>query len=175
MYRLRKALYGLKQAPRAWYNMIDAYLLENGFDKCDGEPTLCIKENDEKQAHTNSNYHGVEVEQRRLQQHCQSNVIQVHDRQLDVLIVTRSDIMYAMSLVSRFMETPKETHWQVAKTILRNVNGKKQYGVLYTATNDFRSVGYADSDWAGSVDDKKSTSVYVSNLGSGTISWASKK
>ena len=29
--RLKKALYGLKQAPRAWYNRIDAYLLENGF------------------------------------------------------------------------------------------------------------------------------------------------
>ena len=46
VYKLKKALYGLKQAPRAWYNRIDAYLIENGFDKCDGEPTLYIKEND---------------------------------------------------------------------------------------------------------------------------------
>ena len=43
VYWLRKALYGLKQAPHAWYNRIDAYLLDNGFDKCDGEPTLYIK------------------------------------------------------------------------------------------------------------------------------------
>ena len=48
MYQLRKALYGLKQAPRAWYNRIYAYLLDNGFDKCEGEPTLYIKENDGK-------------------------------------------------------------------------------------------------------------------------------
>lgn len=40
VYRLRKAPYGLKQAPCALYNKIDAYLLDNGFDKCDGEPTL---------------------------------------------------------------------------------------------------------------------------------------
>ena len=41
--KLKKVLYGLKQAPRAWYIRIDAYLIENGFEKCDGEPTLYIK------------------------------------------------------------------------------------------------------------------------------------
>ena len=43
--KLKKALYGLKQAPRAWYSRIDAYLIEKGFEKCDGEP---IKENEGK-------------------------------------------------------------------------------------------------------------------------------
>ena len=46
--KLWKSLYGLKQAPRAWYNKIDAYLMDNGFKKCDGEPTLYIKVNDGK-------------------------------------------------------------------------------------------------------------------------------
>lgn len=45
--RLRKALYGLKQALRAWYSRIDAYLMDNGFDKCDGESTLYIKQSDD--------------------------------------------------------------------------------------------------------------------------------
>jgi len=45
---LKTALYGLKQAPRAWYSRIDAYLMGNGFDKCDGDPTLFIKESDDK-------------------------------------------------------------------------------------------------------------------------------
>ncbi|KAH9293522.1 hypothetical protein KI387_041275, partial [Taxus chinensis] len=35
--------------------------------------------------------------------------------------------------------------------------------------------GYTDSDYAGSVDDRKSTSGYVFHLGSGPISWISKK
>ena len=48
MCRLKKSLYGLKQAPRAWYSRIDSYLLENGFEKCEGEPTLYIKEKDGK-------------------------------------------------------------------------------------------------------------------------------
>ena len=46
--KLQKSLCGLKQAPLAWYNRIDAYLVDNGFDNCDGEPTLYIKENDSK-------------------------------------------------------------------------------------------------------------------------------
>ena len=46
--KLKKALYGLKQAPRAWYSRIDSYLLENGFEKCEVEPTLYIKEKDGK-------------------------------------------------------------------------------------------------------------------------------
>ena len=36
-------------------------------------------------------------------------------------------------------------------------------------------VGYTDSDWAGSLDDRKSTSGYMFHMGSGAISWASKK
>ena len=36
-------------------------------------------------------------------------------------------------------------------------------------------VGYTDSDWAGSVDDRKRTLGYVFHLGYGAISWASKK
>jgi len=50
------------------------------------------------------------------------------------LTTTRPDIMYVVSLVSRFMETSKETHWQAAKRILRYVNGTKEYVILYVAT-----------------------------------------
>ena len=45
VYRLKKALYGLNQAPRAWYNHIDSYLIQNGFQRSDCEPTLYIKAN----------------------------------------------------------------------------------------------------------------------------------
>ena len=36
-------------------------------------------------------------------------------------------------------------------------------------------MGYSDRDWAGSVDDMKSTSGYAFTLGSGMFSWNSKK
>eukprot|EP00253_Pinus_taeda_P014027 PITA_14027 len=39
------------------------------------------------------------------------------------LTATRPDIMFDVSLISRFMERPTEAHWQAAKIILRYVKG----------------------------------------------------
>lgn len=91
------------------------------------------------------------------------------------LTSTRPDLMYVVSLISRFMEEPKETHWNVGKMILRYVNGTTSYGILYAASNEFKLDGFIDSDWAGNVDDRKSISGYAFNMGSSAISWASKK
>eukprot|EP00253_Pinus_taeda_P028449 PITA_28449 len=173
--KLKKALYGLKQAPRAWYSRIDAYMIENGFDKCDGEPTLYIKENDEQQGSCDSNYSGVEIDQRRQRKDFDPKLYKSIVGSLMYLTATRLNIMHAVSLISRFMERPKETHWQAAKRILRYVNGTKGFGILYSSSESFMLTGYTDSDWVGSVDDRKSTSGYVFHMGSGAISMASKK
>eukprot|EP00253_Pinus_taeda_P034533 PITA_34533 len=248
--RLKKALYGLKQDPRAWYNRIDAYLIENGFDKCDGEPTLYIKENDSKiiivvsyvddliftsnDASLIANFEavmknefemtdldflryflGIEVDQSEngvfISQdkyvkavlkrfHMQNNKATVtsivvglkltkEDSSKDFdpklyksivgtlmyLTATRPDIMHVVSLISKFMERPKETHWQATKRILRYVNGTKGFGILYSSSESFKLTSYTDSDWSRSVDDRKITSGYVFHMRSGAISWASKK
>eukprot|EP00253_Pinus_taeda_P028322 PITA_28322 len=91
------------------------------------------------------------------------------------LTTTRPDIMYAVSLISRFIERPKEAHWQAAKRILRYVKGTKMFGILYNVSEHSDLVGYTDSDWTRSVDDRKSTSRYVFHMGSGAISWAFEK
>eukprot|EP00253_Pinus_taeda_P009205 PITA_09205 len=91
------------------------------------------------------------------------------------LTATRPDIMYAVSLISRFMERPKEVHWQAAKRIMRYVKGTKMFEILYNVSEHSDLIGYIDSDWAESVDDRKSTSGYVFHMGLGAISWASKK
>ena len=91
------------------------------------------------------------------------------------LTTTRPDMMHAFSLISRFMEAPKDSHWQVGKRILRYVNGTKGFKIWYTTTNDFKLVGYIDSDWAESLDNRKSTSIYKFHMGLGAISWTSKK
>ena len=48
------------------------------------------------------------------------------------LTMTRLDIMYGVSLISRFMETPKESHWKEGKRILRYVNGTKDFYIRYS-------------------------------------------
>jgi len=85
----------------------------------------------------------------------------------------RPNIMLVVSLISRFMETPKSTHWQAGKRILRYITGTIDFGIRYTSRLNFELIGYTDSDFAGSIDDRKSTSGYVFSLGSGA--WASKK
>jgi hypothetical protein len=74
--------------------------------------------------------------------------------------------MFVVSMIYRFMETLKSTHWQRGKIILRYVVGTTNYGVMYTSDSNFKLIGYNDSDFAGSVDDKKSTSGYVFSFGS---------
>jgi hypothetical protein len=91
------------------------------------------------------------------------------------LTTTRPDLMYAVSLISRFMESPKDSHWKVGKIILRYVAGTAGYGLWYTRTSDCTLTGYTDSDFAGCIDDRKSTAGYAFHFGSNLISWASKK
>jgi hypothetical protein len=43
VYKLKKALNGLKQAPRAWYSRIESYFVKEGFERCQYEHTLFIK------------------------------------------------------------------------------------------------------------------------------------
>ncbi|KAM2039790.1 hypothetical protein ACFX1T_013198 [Malus domestica] len=50
------------------------------------------------------------------------------------------------------------------------------YGIMYKAeARSSRLIRYIDSDWAGCLDDMKSTSAYVFSLGSGICSWRTKK
>ena len=91
------------------------------------------------------------------------------------LIATRPDIMHATSLLSRFMQKSSQVHFGAAKRILKYLQRTKEYRIWYEPVNDSRLIGYTDSDWAGSVDDMKSTSGYTFSLGSGIFSWSSKK
>ncbi|XP_019052048.1 PREDICTED: uncharacterized protein LOC109114200 [Nelumbo nucifera] len=91
------------------------------------------------------------------------------------LKATRPDIMYAVNLLSRFMQSPSQVHYGTAKRVLRYLQGTKNYGIWYGITHDSKLIGYTDSDWAGLVDDMKSTSGYAFTIGSGIFSWASRK
>ena len=91
------------------------------------------------------------------------------------LISTRPNITCATSYISKFMEYPKDSHWKVGKRILRYIAGTTTYGLWYTASPDSMLTGYTDSDYAGSIDDRKSTLGYAFLFGKNLISWASKK
>lgn len=91
------------------------------------------------------------------------------------LTATRPDLMYAVCLISRYMDKPTDIHLQAAKRVLRYLKGTVDLGILYSKGGSEELIAYADSDYAGDVDDRKSTSGYVFFLGTGAISWSSKK
>ena len=48
-------------------------------------------------------------------------------------------------------------------------------GIFYKEGATIRLEGYTDVDWVGNVSDRRPTSGFVFSLGSGAISWSSKK
>ena len=73
------------------------------------------------------------------------------------------------------MEHPTTTHFKAAKRILRYIKGTINFGLYYSISEDYRLVGYSDSDWGGDVDDRKSTSGFVFFIGETAFTWMSKK
>lgn len=96
---------------------------------------------------------------------------------LRYLVNTRPDIAFAVGIVSRYMEEPKASHWAAVKQILRYLAGTVNYGCAYRKKNTAEPilVGYSDSDLAGDVDDRKSTSGSVFLLGGSLVTWLSQK
>ncbi|XP_070034502.1 secreted RxLR effector protein 161-like [Nicotiana tomentosiformis] len=83
--------------------------------------------------------------------------------------------MFSVSVLSRYIHSPTKQNLGAAKRVLRYVAGTVDFGIWYSKDTDFSLNGYSDSDWARSIDDRKSTSGNVFSLGSGAISWCSKK
>ncbi|KAG8474844.1 hypothetical protein CXB51_031533 [Gossypium anomalum] len=168
VYKLKKTLYGLKQAPRAWYSRFDGYLANLGFERSiRGDQAMLIDFKCKMQQVFEmsdlgqmSYFLGMEATSTsvaiREKLSSQGDFEKVSESTYRSLIgcllyltATRSDIMFVISLLSRFMHYCNEKHFQAAKRVL--------------------------SDWARSIDDMKSTSRYLFTLGSAIFCWSSKK
>ena len=75
--------------------------------------------------------------------------------------------MFSASLLLRFMQEPRDKCMLAAKRVLRYVKGTLDYGIEYKSVEKGSLQGFSDSDWAGSLEDSKSTSGYAFYLGSG--------
>lgn len=91
------------------------------------------------------------------------------------LAATRPDLMYVIGLVSRYMGCPTELHMQVVKRVLRYLRGTVDLGLQYKRNGTNKLEAFTDSDYAGDLDDRRSTSGYVFMLSSCAVSWSSKK
>ena len=72
------------------------------------------------------------------------------------------------------MENPK-THLKAAKKILRYLKGTTNFGLYYSIYDDYKLVGYNDSDWSEAMDDRKSTTSFIFYMGENAFTWVLKK
>ena len=91
------------------------------------------------------------------------------------LTLTRPDIAHGVGVVSRFMQRPRRPHLDAIRRILRYVQGTLSFGIFYEAGKKNELVGFCDADYAGDLSTRRSTTGYVFSLGSGAISWCSKR
>ena len=91
------------------------------------------------------------------------------------LTTSRSDIAFSVGVCAHFQAAPKESHISAGKRIICYVNGTSDYGIWYSKDSNDCLVGYSDADWAGCVDDRKSTLEGCFYLGNNLVSWMSKK
>jgi len=92
---------------------------------------------------------------------------QVVGASMYLMVASRPDIGYAVGMVSCFMENPGKLHWVAVKRIFRYLKGTTDFGLRYSYGSTLNLEAYCDADWAGDVNDMKSTSGYLFKLVNG--------
>ncbi|GKB48936.1 retrotransposon protein, putative, ty1-copia subclass [Tanacetum coccineum] len=67
-----------------------------------------------------------------------------------LMVCTRPDIAYAVSVVSRYLANPGKNHWEAVKWILKYLRGTANVGLVYGTDrgNHVDVTGFVDSDYA---------------------------
>jgi hypothetical protein len=96
---------------------------------------------------------------------------------LRYLVNNRPDISFAVGMVSRFMESPTIEHWAAIKRIVRYVAGTTEYGCTYVShsISGLKLLGFSDSDHAGDLEKRKSTTGVLFFLNGNVVTWTSQK
>ncbi|RVX09023.1 Retrovirus-related Pol polyprotein from transposon TNT 1-94 [Vitis vinifera] len=90
-------------------------------------------------------------------------------------VCTRPDIAYIVGMLGRYLSNPGMDHWKKAKRVMRYLQRTKDYMLTYRRSSHLEIVGYSDSDFAGCLDSRRSTSGYIFMLAGGAVSWKSVK
>ena len=89
---------------------------------------------------------------------------------------TRPDIAASVGIVSKYLAKPGHLHWQATKRIMRYLKGSAALGITLGGTSDDVGTlfGFSDSDYAGCLDSRRSTTGFLFMFG-GPITWQSKR
>jgi len=86
------------------------------------------------------------------------------------MVCTRPDIAQAVSVVTKFLANLGRQYWNTVKWIFRYLKGTTDLSITFARQKgDVSTTGYVDVDYAGDLDDKRSTTGYVFTLAGGPI------
>ncbi|KAE8679159.1 Zinc ion binding, putative isoform 1 [Hibiscus syriacus] len=168
--KLKKALYGLKQAPRAWNSRIDKYFQDNGFNKCPYEHALYIKIKDEDILIV-----CLYVDDLIFTGRNPSMFNEFKDVMMKEFEMADMGLMAYYLGIESLYGISNNHPFKATKRILRYLKGTIDFGLFYSASNDYKLVGYSDSDWGGDIDNRRSTTGFVFFMGDIAFTWMSKK
>lgn len=92
-----------------------------------------------------------------------------------LMVSTRPDLAAAVGVLSQFASDPCQTHWQALKRVFRYINGTRTHGIEFLMSDDDSLQVYSNTDWAGDIESRRSTSDYAFMMDNSCISWRSKK
>lgn len=93
---------------------------------------------------------------------------------LQYCALTRPDIAYSVNQLCQHLHHPTSTHWTTAKRVLRFLKDTSHHGITYSKST-LQLNAFCDFDWAGSPNDRRSTSSFAVFLGENLLSWSAKK
>ncbi|XP_071685408.1 secreted RxLR effector protein 161-like [Lolium perenne] len=94
---------------------------------------------------------------------------------LQYLTLTRPDLAFSVNKVCQYLHAPTTTHWTAAKRILRYVNDTVKLGITFTPSSSTFLSAFSDVDWAGDIDDRRSTGGFAVFVGPNLVSWTTRK
>nr|GFC31556.1 uncharacterized mitochondrial protein AtMg00810-like [Tanacetum cinerariifolium] len=96
-------------------------------------------------------------------------------RCLMYLTSSRPDIFFAVSMCARYQARPIKKHLHAVKRIFRYLKATPNMGLWYSKDTNIALTAFADADYAGCQDTRKSTFGSAQFLGDKLFSWSSKK
>ncbi|RVW67425.1 Retrovirus-related Pol polyprotein from transposon TNT 1-94 [Vitis vinifera] len=85
------------------------------------------------------------------------------------------DLGNASFVLGRYLSNLGMDHWKKTKRVKRYLQRTKYYILTYRRSSHLEIVGYSNSDFAGCLNSRRSTSGYIFMLAGGAISWKSVK